>query len=223
MWSMTSPQELSPTVGGQFVGPDGIARPEWAYQSEMNQDYFDNEWGRTVITEHGLLERISLEGFQSGLSWATILRKRPDFRRVFHMFDPERIVAMSPQERAEALEDQRLIRNSLKHAAVYANAQAAMDVRDDPRWQELPERVPAREILKGAAKRLAPGLPVLIWSFVPEEHRRPEHVDHVPSESPESKAMAKQLKKAGFRFVGPTTCYALMQAVGMVNDRVPER
>ncbi|KAB3519266.1 DNA-3-methyladenine glycosylase I [Corynebacterium sp. zg254] len=219
---MTTPEPLAITSGGQFMGPDGTARPEWAYRSDLDQDYFDNEWGRPVITEHGLLERITLEGFQSGLSWATILRKRPDFRRVFHMFDPERICAMTESDRQEALADTRLIRNERKHAALYANAQAALELREDPRWQTLPEDARARDILQGAAERLAPGLPVLVWSFVPQEHRRPKHVAEVPSQSAESKELAKTLKSYGFAFVGPTTAYALMQAIGMVNDRVDE-
>ena len=219
---MTSPQDLPRTPAGQRIGADGIARPEWAYRSELEQDYYDNEWGRTVITEHGLLERITLEGFQSGLSWSTILRKRRDFRSVFYMFDPERILNMSSAEREEALADQRLIRNSLKHNALYKNAQATLNLREDERWQALPHDAPGRAVLGGAANRLAPGLPVLLWSFVPEKHTRPNSVEEIPATSPESKAMARQLKNCGFSFVGPTTTYALMQAVGMVDDRVDE-
>ena len=219
---MTSPQDLELTPGGQYAGKDGIARPGWAYRSDIDKDYYDNEWGRPVITEHGLLERIVLEGFQSGLSWATILRKRRDFRSVFFLFDPVRIMDMSEAQRAEALSDPRLIRNSLKHQALYANAQATLELRDNPRWRELAPDAPARAILKGAANRLAPGLPVLIWSFVPEVHARPRHVDQIATTSAESQALAKALKKAGFRFVGPTTAYALMQAIGMVDDHVQE-
>lgn len=219
---MTSPQDLTPTPGGQYAGKDGKVRPEWAYRSDIDMDYYDNEWGRPVITEHGLLERIVLEGFQSGLSWATILRKRRDFRSVFFLFDPVRILQMSETQRAEALADSRLIRNSLKHNALYQNAQATVDLRDNPRWQELPADAPARQILKGAANRLAPGLPVLIWSFVPERQVPPRHVDQIATTSVESKGLAKALKKHGFRFVGPTTAYALMQAIGMVDDHVQE-
>ncbi|WJY71830.1 DNA-3-methyladenine glycosylase I [Corynebacterium auriscanis] len=205
---------------GLIRGDDGIARPPWTYRTEIEKDYFDNEWGRHVITESGLLERITLEGFQSGLSWSLVLNKRPAFRDAFHMFDPTRIVAMPKERREAALADERLIRNPQKHAALYDNAQAAIDLRDDPEAQALPEGHPARKVLGGAADRLAPGLPVLVWSFTPEHHERPRDQDKIPRISDESIAMAKALKDRGFRFVGPTTCYATMQAIGMVNDRV---
>ncbi len=210
------------TAGGQVMCEDGVARPQWVLQSEQLQDYYDHEWGRPVITEHGLLERIVLEGFQSGLSWSLLLSKRRDFRSVFYLFDATRIAAMSSEEREKALNDPRLIRNPQKHAALYKNAEATIALREDPRWQVLPEDAPARAVLKGAANRLAPGLPVLVWSFVPEVHERPRHVDAIASKSVESEALAKELRKAGFSFVGPVTVYALMQAVGMVNDRVLE-
>ncbi|HIW96088.1 MAG TPA: DNA-3-methyladenine glycosylase I [Candidatus Corynebacterium gallistercoris] len=217
-----SSKDLTPTPGGQLIGEDGRRRPPWAYRSGVELDYYDNEWGRPVITEHGLLERITLEGFQAGLSWSTVLNKRRDFRDVFFMFDAARVSAMSESDRAAALVDARLIRNPQKHAALYRNAAAALELRDAPEYQRLGEDAPARRILKGAADRLAPGLPVLVWSFVPEEHERPRSVDAIPTTSPEAKALAKELKARGFTFVGPTTCYALMQAIGMVDDRVEE-
>lgn len=214
--------QLTATPGGQYRDSSGTARPAWAYQSSLNLEYFDEEWGRQIITEHGLLERLSLEGFQSGLSWSTILRKRPAFRDTYFLFDATRIAAMSREQRRRALADERMIRNRLKHEAVWANAEATIALREAPELQALPEGAPGRAVLGGVADLLAPGLPVLLWSFVPREHRRPRHVDEVPSQSPESVAMAKELKRRGFRFVGPTTCYALMQATGMVNDRVVE-
>lgn len=210
------------TPGGQILGADGAPRPPWAYQSELLRDYFDDEWGRFVITEHGLLERLSLEGFQSGLSWALVLRKRRAFRDVFFLFDAPRIHAMTPQQRADALADERLIRNRLKQAALYRNAEATLRLREDPALQALPEGHPAHAVLGGLARRLPPGLPVLVWSFTPEARERPRHVTEVASTSAESAAMAAELRKRGFSFVGPTTCYALMQAIGMVNDRVLE-
>ena len=213
---------LTPSATGQLVDSRGVARPPWAYRSDMELDYYDNEWGRPVITEHGLLERITLEGFQSGLSWATILRKRRDFRSVFFMFDATRITAMTTPDRQAALADERLIRNGQKHRALFTNAEATLALRDDPEYQQLPADAPARRVLGGAAERLAPGLPVLVWSFVPEEHHRPRSLEEVPTTSPEAKALAAALKSHGFAFVGPTTCYALMQAIGMVDDRIVE-
>lgn len=210
------------TARGNIIGADGVVRPPWATRSELEREYFDEEWGRPIITESGLLERICLEGFQSGLSWATILRKRRAFRDHFFLFDATRITQMSAEQREAALADPALIRNPRKHAAIYRNAEATVALREDPELQELPEGHPARKILGGAARRLPTGLPVLIWSYAPAEHQPPSHVVEMPSESEESVAMAAELKRRGFTFVGPTTCYALMQAIGMVDDRVPE-
>ena len=207
---------------GQILGDDGIPRPPWTYRTAIEKDYFDNEWGRHVITESGLLERITLEGFQSGLSWSLVLNKRSAFRDVFNMFDPARVVAMPKERREAALADDRLIRNPQKHAALYDNAEATIALRDDPELQKLPEDHPAFRVLGGAAERLAPGLPVLVWSFTPEHHQRPRALEDIQRISDESIAMAKTLKNRGFKFVGPTTCYATMQAIGMVNDRVVE-
>lgn len=210
------------TPAGQLVGNDGIARPAWAYRSEMELDYYDQEWGRTIITEHGLFERLSLESFQSGLSWSTVLGKRRAFRDVFFLFDANRIAAMDASAKAAAMADERLIRNRFKQESVYQNAGATIALREDPELQALPESAPARKVLGKMADRLAPGLPVLLWSFVPQDHAQPQHVDDIARTSPESEAMAKELKRRGFRMVGPVTCYALMQATGMVNDRVAE-
>jgi len=210
------------TPGGQTVGTDGVARPAWAYRSPLNFNYYEREWGRKVITEHGLFERMCLEGFQSGLSWATILAKRPAFRDVFFLFDATRIQAMSQQQRDDALADARLVRNQQKHAAIYQNAEATIALRDDPDLQKLPKDSPARDVLGGVAKMLAPGLPVLLWSFTPADQEQPRHVNDIPTTCDEAKAMAKELKRRGFTFVGPVTCYALMQAIGMVDDHVAE-
>ena len=129
---------------------------------------------------------------------------------------------MSAEQREATLADPALIRNPQKHAAIYRNAEATVALREDPELQGLPEEHPAREILGGAVRRLPAGLPVLIWSYAPAEHQPPAHIAETPSESEESVAMAAELKRRGFTFVGPTTCYALMQAIGMVDDRVPE-
>lgn len=210
------------TPAGQLVGADGIARPAWAYRSEMEREYYDQEWGRPIITEHGLLERLCLESFQSGLSWSTVLAKRRAFREVFFLFDATRIAAMDDAAKAAAMADERLIRNRVKQESVYSNADATIALREDPQLQALAEDAPARALLGRVADRLAPGLPVLLWSFAPREHQRPRHVAEIAKTSAESVAMAKELKRRGFRMVGPVTCYALMQATGMVDDRVIE-
>lgn len=217
---MARPEATNTIEAGYIIGTDGVARPAWAYRTDRDFDYYEEEWGRTIITEHGLLERLCLEGFQSGLSWSTILAKRPAFRDVFFLFDATRIQAMTPTQREAALADERLIRNPRKHQAVYANADATVALRDDPGVQQLTTDAPARRVLGGVADMLPSGLPVLLWSFVPESHVRPARVEDIPSFTPEAVAMARELKRRGFQFVGPTTCYALMQAVGMVNDRV---
>lgn len=208
---------------GNIIGEDGVARPPWATSNQLNQDYFDNEWGRPVITESGLLERVCLEGFQAGLSWSTVLRKRRGFRDHYFLFDANRVLLMTDQQRLDAQQDPELIRNVRKHQAIITNAQATVELRDGPDLQELPDGHPAHAVLGRAAKRLPAGLPVLIWSFTPENHEPPQSIDQIATVSKESQAMSAELKSRGFKFVGPTTCYAMMQAIGMVDDRVPEK
>ncbi|MFE1514595.1 DNA-3-methyladenine glycosylase I [Corynebacterium bovis] len=207
------------TATGLVLCDDGRYRPPWATDGAL-REYYDTEWGRPVVTEHGLLERVVLEGFQAGLSWSTVLAKRPAFREVFHMFHPELILDMDAEARQAAREDARLIRNGRKMDAVFTNAAATVALRDDPGLRSLPAGSPAEGVLGGAVAAVRPGLPVLLWSFTPERHVRPRSWSEVPTTSPESEAMAAELRRRGFVFVGPTTCYALMQAVGMVDDRV---
>lgn len=175
------------------IGDDGIARCRWATSTSDYVAYHDTEWGFPVDDDHRLFEKLCLEGFQSGLSWLTVLRKRPDFRRVFHGFDPERVAAMGEGDVITLLDDPSIIRHRGKIEAVIVNARAGLDLIDE--WGSL-----------GA----------FFWSFEPP-------VDGPPPLGPtsgESVAMAKELKRRGFRFVGPTTAYAFMQAMGMVNDHV---
>ena len=161
----------------------------------LYERYHDEEWGRPVTDERGLYERMSLEAFQSGLSWLTILRKRPAFRAAFAGFRIEAVAAFTADDEARLLADAGIVRNRAKVAASIANARAAL---------EVPE-----------------GLDALLWSFAPAGPRpRPATLADVPATSPESTAMAKELKRRGFVFVGPTTAYALMQATGMVDDHV---
>lgn len=174
-------------------GDDGLLRPAWAAAGPLLQEYYDTEWGLPVRDEQGLFERLSLEAFQSGLSWATILRKRPAFRAAFADFDPEAVAAFDDRDEARLMDDAGIVRNRAKIRATIANARATVALRE-----------------KG-------GLPELIWSFQPEDTPRPRTMAEVPTQSDESRAMSRALKKEGFVFVGPTTMYALMSAIGMVD------
>ena len=177
------------------VGEDGLARPAWASVDPLLRDYYDTEWGIPVRDERGLFERLSLEAFQSGLSWITILRKRPAFRAAFAGFSIDAVAAFTDADEERLMADAGIVRNRAKVRAAVANARVA---------RELPE-----------------GLSELLWSFAPAGGRpRPATLADVPAVTPESTAMAKELKRRGFVFVGPTTAYALMQATGMVDDHV---
>ena len=165
---------------------------------ELYERYHDTEWGVPVRDERGLYERISLEAFQSGLSWITILRKRDGFRTAFAGFDPEEVADFGPHDVERLLADASIVRNRAKIEATIANARAVLDLRD-----------------------AGTSLPELVWSFAPAERRAPaERLGDLPASTPESKALAKALKARGFRFVGPTTAYAAMQACGLVDDHL---
>lgn len=181
---------------GLVIGSDGLARPAWAATDPLLQEYYDTERGMPVRDEAGLFERISLEAFQAGLSWATVLRKREAFRKVFAGFDPDTVAGFTEADVARLLDDTRIIRNSAKIRATITNARATIDLRADG------------------------GLPDLIWLFQPAETPRPRTVDEIPTSSAESAALAKALKARGFRFVGPTSAYALMEAIGMVDTHL---
>jgi DNA-3-methyladenine glycosylase I len=174
--------------------PD-LPRCGWATSAPEYVSYHDDEWGRPVRGDDALFERLTLEAFQSGLSWITILRKRPAFRAAFAGFRIEGVAAFTADDEARLLADPGIVRNRAKVHAALVNARAAL---------ELPE-----------------GLSALLWSFAPTGSRpRPHTLADVPATTPESAAMAKELKRRGFSFVGPTTSYALMQATGMVDDHV---
>jgi DNA-3-methyladenine glycosylase I len=159
--------------------------------------YHDEEWGRPVRDERGLFERISLEAFQSGLSWLTILRKREAFRAAFAGFDPDVVAAFGPDDVARLLADAGIVRNRLKVEATIANAQATVGLRDG-----------------------GTTLGELVWAHRPPPRPAPASWADVPAVTPESTALSKELKRRGFRFVGPTTAYASMQACGLVNDHL---
>jgi DNA-3-methyladenine glycosylase I len=179
-------------VTGLLTGADGLARCAWAGTAPEYLDYHDTEWGRPVRGDDGLFERLCLEAFQSGLSWLTILRKREAFRRAFAGFRIAEVAQFGPADVERLLGDAGIVRNRAKIEAALRNARAALD--------------------------LDGGLAGLLWSYAPPPRPRP--VDAVPATSPESTAMARDLKKRGFAFVGATTAYALMQAAGMVDDHL---
>jgi DNA-3-methyladenine glycosylase I len=168
----------------------------WETSDAAYNAYHDEEWGRPVRDERGLYERLCLEGFQSGLSWLTILRKRDAFRAAFAAFDPERVAAFGDRDVDRLLADSSIVRHRGKIEATVANARATLALRDSTPLEEL------------------------FWAHAPRRHPPPAtHADWRAS-TPESKALAKALQRAGFRFVGPTTVYAAMQACGVVNDHL---
>lgn len=171
-----------------------IVRCPWGDSTPDYAEYHDTEWGVELHGTNALYERMSLEAFQSGLSWITILRKRPAFRAAFVEFDPKLVAEFGPADVERLMADAGIVRNRLKIDATIHNARTI--VEDDV------------------------DLDALLWSFAPKKHRRPATITDVPAITDESKAMAKELKRRGFKFLGPTTCYALMQATGMVDDHI---
>ena len=184
------------TDTGLVVGDDGLARPSWAATDPLLRAYYDTEWGMPVRDERGLFERLSLEVFQSGLSWSTILRKRKAFRRAFADFDPDVVAAYDDSDVARLMADARIVRNQRKVEATIVNARATVALRADG------------------------GLPELIWSLQPDDTPRPRTPEEVPTTSAESVALAAELKRRGFVHVGPTTMFALMEAVGIVDTHL---
>jgi DNA-3-methyladenine glycosylase I len=168
----------------------------WESSDALYNSYHDEEWGNPVRDEQGLYERLCLEGFQSGLSWLTILRKRENFREAFARFDPEQVARFGERDVERLLADAGIIRHRGKIEATITNARATVALRDATPLHEL------------------------FWSFAPERHEIPKSQADWRASTPESTALAKALRKAGFRFVGPTTAYAAMQACGVVDDHL---
>ena len=183
-------------MSGLVVGTDGLARCAWAGSTPDYLAYHDTEWGVPVHGEQALYERLTLEAFQSGLSWLTILRKRESFRAAFADFDAEVVATFDDRHRERLMGDAGIVRNRLKVDAAIHNAGAVLALREHG------------------------GLDALVWSHAPAGHIPPRSVEDLRATSPESIALAKGLKKAGFVFVGPTTMYAAMQACGLVDDHV---
>ena len=175
---------------------DGLLRPPWAAADPLLREYYAREWGMPVRDERGLFERLSLEAFQSGLSWVTILRKREAFRAAFENFEPDQVARFTENDVERLMGDTGIVRNRAKILATIGNARATIALRE------------------------AGGLAPFIWSFQPARTPRPRTLADIPTSSPESIALSKALRQRGFAFVGPTTMFALMEAVGIVDTHL---
>ncbi len=185
---------------GLVTGSDGVKRCVWGDGTEDYRAYHDLEWGRSVHGDVALFERITLEAFQSGLSWLTILRKREAFRAAFARFDPDAVASFGAKDVKRLMTDAGIVRNQRKIDATITNAQALVDLREE---------------------RGDGALDALIWSFAPPRRKkRVRALSEIRPQTPESLALSKELKQQGFVFVGPTTMYAAMQACGLVDDHV---
>jgi DNA-3-methyladenine glycosylase I len=186
-------------VDATVIGPDGLSRCAWVGDDQEYRRYHDEEWGFPLHGDRALFEKMALEGFQAGLSWITILRKRPRFREAFAGFDPAQVADFGAGDIERLMADAGIVRNRAKIEATVSNAKLVRDMADGE-------------------------LDALMWSFAPTgagaERPRPADMAEVPAVTPESTAMSRALRKRGFRFVGPTTMYALMQSAGMVDDHM---
>lgn len=181
-------------ASGAVAGADGRVRCPWGVSTPDYLRYHDEEWGRPVTTAAGLYERLTLEAFQSGLSWLTILRKRPAFRAAFAGFDPEQVAAFDDEDQARLLADRGIVRNRLKIEAAVTNARVVVAMGKD--------------------------FPATLLGYAQPGRPRPARLADVPASTQESRELSKTLRAKGIRFVGPTTAYALMQAVGLVDDHL---
>jgi DNA-3-methyladenine glycosylase I len=181
---------------GAVAGPDGKLRCPWALSSDDLFAYHNDEWGRPVRDDRGLYERLCLEAFQSGLSWLTVLRKRENFRAAFAGFEMATVAAFGPGDVDRLLADAGIIRNRAKIEATIANAGAALD--------------------------LPAGLAALVWKYAEPDRPAPRALADVPASTPAAKALSAELRRHGFRFTGPVTAYATMQACGLVNDHLAD-
>lgn len=179
------------------IDADGVARCAWGASTPEYQAYHDDEWGRPVGEDDRVFEKLCLEGFQSGLSWLTILRKRQSFRRAFAAFDPAIVAEYGDAEVAELLSDAGIVRHRGKILATIGNARATIRLSEE-----------------------GISLAALLWKHEPEHREAPKSMSDIPASTPQSTALSAQLRKRGFRFVGPTTVYAAMQSLGVTNDHL---
>jgi DNA-3-methyladenine glycosylase I len=184
-------------MAGVVTGSDGIARCPWAASAPEYLDYHDEEWGRPVADDDRVYEKLCLEGFQAGLSWLTILRKRDSFREAFASFDPTVVAGFDDADVERLLADARIVRHRGKIVAAVTNARATVRLRQ-----------------QGVS------LAALMWDHEPRHARPPVKLGDLPASTPESKALSAELRRHGFAFVGPTTVYAAMQSLGVVNDHL---
>ena len=182
-----------------LVTVDGLARCPWGVDPPEYRRYHDEEWGRPVVDDDRLFEKLCLEGFQAGLSWLTILRKRDGFRRAFAGFDPAAVARFGPADVERLLADAAIVRHRGKIEATIANARATLDVQEQ----------------EGS-------LAALVWRFEPAPGPAPVDMQDLPATTPESVALSRELRRRGFRFVGPTTVYAAMESLGLVNDHLAD-
>ena len=192
-----------PLASGLTLCDDGLVRPTWASHDELLRSYYDAEWGLPVHDEVGVFERLVLEGFQAGLSWRTVLAKRGAFRAAFAGFSPDRVAAFTGDDIERLSTNPEIIRNRRKIEAAISNARATVAMRSS-----------------GDSSHGPTHLGELVWSYRPTCDPRPRSQGEVPTQLPESVALAKDLKDRGFRFVGPTTMLALMAAIGIVNTDI---
>lgn len=192
-----------PLPCGLTLCDDGLVRPSWASHDALLRSYYDTEWGMPVHDEAGVFERLVLEGFQAGLSWRTVLAKREAFRSAFEGFSPDAVAAFSTVDVERLTRDPGIIRNRRKIEAAIDNARATVEMRSSADSSHRPAH-----------------LGELVWSYRPIRDPLPRSQGEVPTQLPESVALAKDLKARGFRFVGPTTMLALMAAIGIVNTDI---
>ena len=194
---------VAPLASGLTLCNDGLVRPAWASHDELLRSYYDTEWGLPVHDEAGVFERLVLEGFQAGLSWRTVLAKREAFRQAFDGFVPDRVAAFTSDDVDHLVSTPGIIHNRRKIDAAISNAHATLAMRNNPEATDGPSH-----------------LGELVWSYRPTLDPLPRSKDEVPTQLPESVALAADLKSRGFCFVGPTTMLALMAAIGIVNTDI---
>ena len=210
---------------GLVACEDGLVRPSWAATDPLLRGYYDTEWGKPVTSEQGVFERLVLESFQSGLSWSTILKKRQGFRNAFASFIPEAVAAFTDKDRERLMRDAGIVRNRRKIDAAITNARAIIALRDalaveaDTHHAGRIGEAPLTHLLR-PGQSYPRHLGELVWLYQPSQQPRPTNAREVPAQTAESAALASELKRRGFVFVGPVTALALMSAIGITNTDI---